>query len=55
MTMVWPGSSERAGLPSFPWAPDVIEDMEEEEREAYLKHLRETRQTFIDSFKKKPT
>lgn len=43
LTIAVPGSMERAGAPHFPWPPDVIENMEEEERKGYLEIIREQR------------
>ena len=43
MTMMFPGSMIFAGSPSFPWTPEVIEELPEWERKAYASVLNDTR------------
>jgi hypothetical protein len=41
--MVFPGSMSFAGAPSYPWAPEMIEEFPEWERSVYLELLRSSR------------
>ena len=41
--MVYPGSMSFAGAPSYPWSPEMIEELPEWERETYLRLLRSSR------------
>ena len=47
MTMAFPGSMEQYAMPAYPWAPAVIEEMPEQEREFYLQVLRTTREQYL--------
>jgi hypothetical protein len=52
LTMVYPGSMSFAGTPSYPWTPDLIENLTEVERRGYLKILRQTREELNKELKK---
>ena len=53
LTLSVPGSMNSPGVPSFPWSPEVIENMGEAERVNYLRSLRDYRKKWFDSHKKK--
>ena len=48
MTMVFPGSMTFMGSPSYPWSPDLIENLPEWERKGYLRILENTRKEMAD-------
>lgn len=53
LTLTVPGSMNSPGVPSFPWSPEVIENLGESERRGYVTALRDYRQKWFDSQSKK--